>query len=143
MLYVRTVRYEYTESMSAAAEEMPITEARDNLADLVNRVHYTHEVTWLTRRGRRLAALAPADLMEAADARALEEATARVCRTLWGLVKDTSDDDERERTRRVIDQLMTDAEDRADAAAVDAARAEMDSGVESESFDELRAELGL
>ena len=39
--------------------ECPITEARDHLADLVNRAAYAGETIYLTRRGRRLAAIVP------------------------------------------------------------------------------------
>jgi antitoxin Phd len=48
--------------------EMPVTEARDHLADVVNRVAYSGESTYLTRRGRRLAAIVPAEVLEAIEA---------------------------------------------------------------------------
>lgn len=48
--------------------EMPMTEARDHLADVVNRVAYSGESTYLTRRGRRLAAIVPVELLEAIEA---------------------------------------------------------------------------
>ncbi len=41
--------------MSEAAAEMPISDARDHLADVVNRAVYAGTPTHLTRRGRRLA----------------------------------------------------------------------------------------
>jgi prevent-host-death family protein len=41
--------------MSAAAADMPISAARDRLADVVNGVAYGGMPTHLTRRGRRLA----------------------------------------------------------------------------------------
>jgi len=41
--------------------ECPITEARDHLADLVNRAAYAGETVYLTRRGRRMAAIVPVD----------------------------------------------------------------------------------
>ena len=47
---------------------MPMTEARDHLADVVNRVAYSGESTYLTRRGRRLAAIVPVELLEAIEA---------------------------------------------------------------------------
>lgn len=129
--------------MAVPAEDIPITEARDNLADVINRVHYAHEVAFLTRRGRRLAALTPVDMLDATEARAVEEATGRVCRELWQLIKDDPDEGLRMRTRRLIDTLMTEAEERADAALADAARSEMQAGVPSVTLDELRTELGL
>ena len=45
-----------------------MTEARDHLADVVNRVAYSGESTYLTRRGRRLAAIVPVELLEAIEA---------------------------------------------------------------------------
>ncbi len=48
--------------------EIPVTEARDHLADVVNRVAYSGESTYLTRRGRRLAAIVPAEVLEAIEA---------------------------------------------------------------------------
>ncbi len=44
---------------------MPV--AREQLADLVNRVAYAGETVFLTRRGRRMAALVPVALAERAD----------------------------------------------------------------------------
>ncbi len=44
-------------------EQVPITDARDDLAEVVNRVSYRGERIVLTRRGKRLVALVPiADL---------------------------------------------------------------------------------
>jgi prevent-host-death family protein len=43
--------------------EIPVTEARDQLAEVVNRVRYQHERVVLTRHGKGLVALVPlADL---------------------------------------------------------------------------------
>ena len=49
--------------------DLGITEARDNLADLVNKAAYTGTVTYINRRGRRLAAIVSAE-----DAERLERA---------------------------------------------------------------------
>ena len=38
---------------------MPVSAARDQLADLVNRVAYGKETVFLTRRGRRMVVLGP------------------------------------------------------------------------------------
>lgn len=51
--------------------EVPVTQARIELADLVNRVAYTGERVALTRHGRPLAGLVPVD-----DLRRLESADA-------------------------------------------------------------------
>lgn len=51
------------------SHDLGITEARDNLADLVNKAAYTGSVTYINRRGRRLAAIVSAE-----DAERLERA---------------------------------------------------------------------
>jgi prevent-host-death family protein len=51
--------------------EIPVTQARDELADLINRVAYGHERIVLTRHSRPVACLVPAEdleLLERADA---------------------------------------------------------------------------
>lgn len=44
--------------------EIPVTQARADLADLVNRVAYSGERVVLTRHGKAMAALVPADDLE-------------------------------------------------------------------------------
>lgn len=46
---------------------MPITAARDRLADVVNEAADTGQVTYLTRRGRKLAAIVSVEAAEAAE----------------------------------------------------------------------------
>lgn len=41
--------------------DLGITEARDNLADIINKAAYTGSVTYISRRGRRLAAIVSAE----------------------------------------------------------------------------------
>jgi prevent-host-death family protein len=53
--------------MSEHAQELPITEARERLADVVNETAYGGGVTYLTRRGRRMAAIVPIEAAEAAE----------------------------------------------------------------------------
>ena len=48
--------------------EMALTEARLHLADVVNRAAYSGEGTYLTRHGRRLAAIVPVEVLEAFEA---------------------------------------------------------------------------
>jgi prevent-host-death family protein len=48
----------------AEPAEMPMREARDHLADVVNRAAYTKEPVFLTRRGRRIAAVVDAATFE-------------------------------------------------------------------------------
>lgn len=45
-----------------------MTEAREHLADIVNRVAYSGEGITLTRRGRRLAAIVPVEVLDAIEA---------------------------------------------------------------------------
>ena len=60
--------------MGGSAERLPredavlsITEARGQLADIVNEAAYEGTVTYLTRHGRRLAAIVPAEAAEALE----------------------------------------------------------------------------
>lgn len=53
--------------MPEDVHELPITGARDRLADVVNEAAYTGQVTYLTRRGKRLAAIVPVEAAEAAE----------------------------------------------------------------------------
>ncbi|NYT96568.1 type II toxin-antitoxin system prevent-host-death family antitoxin [Salinispora sp. H7-4] len=71
--------------MSEPAAELPISDARDSLADVVSRAHYAGRITYVTRRGQRLAAVVPAEVAEAieraedaADVAAAREALARI-----------------------------------------------------------------
>ena len=62
---------------------IPVSKAREQLAELVNRAAYGHERISIGRRGRRVAALVPAEdlelleaLEDAADLRLIDEALA-------------------------------------------------------------------
>lgn len=48
--------------------ETAISDARQNLAEVVNAVHYTRQPVSLTRRGRALAAVVTQELADAAEA---------------------------------------------------------------------------
>jgi antitoxin Phd len=62
------VTYEaYAGRVSEKPRDLPITDARDRLADVVNEAAYTGQVTYLTRRGRRLAAIVSVQAAEAAE----------------------------------------------------------------------------
>jgi antitoxin Phd len=68
-----------------SSQEMSISAARDALADVVSRAHYGGRITYVTRRGQRLAAIVPAEIAEAieraedaADVAAAREALARI-----------------------------------------------------------------
>ncbi|WP_018219064.1 type II toxin-antitoxin system prevent-host-death family antitoxin [Salinispora vitiensis] len=71
--------------MGEPAAELPISDARDSLADVVSRAHHAGRITYVTRRGQRLAAVVPAEVAEAieraedaADVAAAREALARI-----------------------------------------------------------------
>lgn len=63
------------------AREIPVTQARAELAELVNRVSYGGERLLLTRHGRPLAALVPAsdlDVLEPAETAEIISTTSSV-----------------------------------------------------------------
>jgi len=128
--------------MTEPAAEMPISEAREHLADVVNRAAYAGTVTYLTRRGRRLAAIVSATQLAADEAKAREVATAEACGQLWRSVAD-ADEATRERVRSVIDALIEEVEDAADVAAAEAAYAEIEAGAPTIPAEQVWAELGL
>jgi prevent-host-death family protein len=47
--------------MSEGAIELPVTVARERLTEVVNAAAYRGTVTYVTRRGKRLAAIVPVD----------------------------------------------------------------------------------
>lgn len=75
----------YDWGMSEPAHEISISAARDDLAEVVSRAHYAGRITYVTRRGQRLAAIVPAEMAEAIeraedaeDVAAAREALARI-----------------------------------------------------------------
>lgn len=128
--------------MSEPAAEMPISEARDKLADVVNRAAYTGEPTYITRRGRRLAAIVSPTQLAVDQARASQLAVVAACRQMWESVADR-DDATRDAVRAVIDHAVELAEDVGDVAAVKAMLAEREAGASATSWDEVKAEMGL
>jgi antitoxin (DNA-binding transcriptional repressor) of toxin-antitoxin stability system len=48
--------------------EVTATVARDQFGEQVTRASYAHEATWVTRRGRRVAAIVPVDVPQAWEA---------------------------------------------------------------------------
>ena len=134
----------YPDRVSEPAAEMPISDARDHLADVVNRAVYRGEATYLTRRGRRLAVVVSASHLEAERARAQQQAVVETCRQMWQATasRDT-DEATREHIRAFIDSLIEAAEDRADVAAIGAVLADNESGAEPKPWEQVKAELGL
>ena len=78
----------YTKEMSTA-DSLSVSDARDQLASIINRARTNHEPVFLSRRGRRVAAVIDADdlerLIELAedmtDIRAAEESREEMLRT--------------------------------------------------------------
>lgn len=50
-----------------SAVEVSVTAARAGLAEIVNRAAYAHESAYLTKQGKRVAAVVPADALELLD----------------------------------------------------------------------------
>jgi len=121
---------------------MPISDARDQLADVVNRAVYGGTPTHLTRRGRRLAVVISETHLAEEETRAREEATAAACRALWLSVEDAGEQT-RAVVRAVIDELMDTAENASDMAALEAAEAERQNGAQPIPWEQVKAELGL
>lgn len=46
---------------------LPVSEARDQLPELLNRAAYTGQVTYITKRGQRVGAIVPVEVAEAAE----------------------------------------------------------------------------
>jgi prevent-host-death family protein len=57
------------------AQEIPVTQARDELAELVNRVAYGHERITLTRHGKVVAGLVPPEDLAWLEQRSQERIT--------------------------------------------------------------------
>ncbi len=47
---------------------MPISDARDHLADVLGQATYAGQITYITKRGRRIGAVVPVEVAEAAEA---------------------------------------------------------------------------
>lgn len=59
----------YTWDMSAQhQDELSVSQARDQLPELLNQAAYTGRITYVTRRGQRIGAIVPLEVAEAAEA---------------------------------------------------------------------------
>ncbi len=132
----------YSDGVSEPAAEMPISDARDHLADVVNRAVYGGEATYLTRRGRRLALVVSAGQLAADQARAAQEAIVEACAQMW---RNVAGEDEATRTavRAVIDEAIELAEDTADKAVIIATQDDHESGAKPVAWEQVKADLGL
>lgn len=52
--------------MSSIPDELPISDVRDNFADVIGRATYAGQITYVTKRGTRIGAIVPVELAEAA-----------------------------------------------------------------------------
>ena len=55
------------------SDEMGVKELRANLADVLNDAAVRGRITYITSRGRRVAAVVPVTIAEAADARSTDD----------------------------------------------------------------------
>lgn len=69
---------------TSGSGSVPIAEARANLTHLANRAQLQRHGFWLTRRGKRVAALVPAELWEAAQAAGGADQAAELLRKALG-----------------------------------------------------------
>jgi prevent-host-death family protein len=51
--------------MTESGTELPVSVARERFADIVNAAAYRGEITYVTRHGKRVAAIAPVSALEA------------------------------------------------------------------------------
>jgi prevent-host-death family protein len=58
----------YDWAMTSGPDELPISEARDHLTDVVAQATYGGHITYVTKRGRRVGAIVPVEVAEAAEA---------------------------------------------------------------------------
>lgn len=49
-------------------DELPVSQARDQLPELLNQAAYSGRITYVTRRGQRIGAIVPLEVAEAAEA---------------------------------------------------------------------------
>jgi hypothetical protein len=103
---------------------------------------YAGEVTHLTRRGQRVAAIVSTARLATAEAVAREDAIARVCQALWESVQD-ADEATRARVREVIDRALGSAEDATNPAAAETAEAELEAGAAPGPPEQLWREMQL
>jgi prevent-host-death family protein len=53
--------------VTSSPDELPISDARDHLAEVVAQATYAGQITYITKRGRRVGAIVPAEVAEAAE----------------------------------------------------------------------------
>ena len=73
LLYMRFVRYAVHMTAPKTEHQARIADARNALADVINRARYADEPTYLINRGKRVAAVVSAEWYERAKAALGEE----------------------------------------------------------------------
>jgi prevent-host-death family protein len=75
----------YSWHVTDPADDLSMSDAREHFADVVSRAAYGGRITYVTRRGQRMAAIVPAEVAEAIeraedaqDVAAAREALARI-----------------------------------------------------------------
>lgn len=121
---------------------MPISDARDNLAEVVNRAAYSGEPTYITRRGRRLAVVVSAAQLEADEMRNRQQGVYEACRKMWLGVKD-ADEATKAAVRSSIDQIIEVTEDGADLVVLASYLQDPASGTDAVPWEQVKSELGL
>ncbi|MFJ6559921.1 type II toxin-antitoxin system prevent-host-death family antitoxin [Streptomyces sp. NPDC091412] len=64
---VRERSCQYADVMTERSEEMSVADARRQFADVLNAASARGQITYITSRGRRVAAVVPLPIAEAAD----------------------------------------------------------------------------
>lgn len=103
---------------------------------------YGGEVTYLTRRGRRLAVVVSEAQLRADETRAREEAIVETCREMWRSVAD-ADEVTRTAVSTAIEYIVSMLEDAVDLTAILAVSEEREAGAQPVSWELAKAEFGL
>ncbi len=121
---------------------MPISEARDQFSDVVNRAAFGGEKTYITRRGRRLAVVASPDQLAADQAEAARLAMLKVAKEA---LADFADQPEavREALAATIERAIQLTEDAVDLTLYRLSISNQENGVDPEPWEKVQAELGL
>lgn len=137
------------------ATEMSITEARERFADMVNTVTYAGDHVHLTRRGRRVAIVAPPEAIAQARMEAVELAVLHMVSAMKRAEEHSRDmaawthdprhvwKSLRDEVMSMLEQLQESAEEEADAIALAVSKSERESGARATPLADLRKELGL
>jgi antitoxin Phd len=121
---------------------MAISDARDQLSDVVNRAAFGGQKTYITRRGRRLAVVASPDQIAADQAEAARLGVLRVARQALEELEEYPEAI-RDALRDTIARAIELAEDSNDLTLYNLSVSNEEGGVEPEPWEKVKAELGL